>query len=695
MAASHALSGRTPPERAFGAQRRSMPCRQPMPQRNRLFRKGFQKRPTAKPVDFHVLGRKAVDLNHGQDKHPHHEGFIPLIWRDFCRWRTDCSARFAPAPSVMGLRMQIAIEEKHAMPHEIWKMTAAPSAAIVLAALMTTAAITAPAAAPQSEQKVNEAGAATVRPVGKPLLSSAGAKALHLLGQARKELMQKDIAAADPELGKALGLLDLAQSSLPNGTIRNETWSTRKGALAYREVYIPLNATRRLVTEAQEALRRKDIEAAEAALRAAEDNVVYLSVVVEEPLVKAHHSLWQAARDYAAGSYDAAKSELSEAIGYLDHATQNTDEETHKALQALSEQAQSLKGRMETKSGDVPSRLDELWQRAKAVSERSVEYVAARLQGATTTSGLKRNLIEAKLHLSYAEIARFTADDAEQAAEELGLALSHMDQAVDQASTAQAVQILVLRDGIDALAEEPPTDQKESRYSPGEYDRHSYHRNHYNQHDCGCEEDDRALVRRDLALGVQHASAAAAKQQTGSNGQRQFRSRTGCSAYMAWDGGRPVDRGEHCRTPDSGRASALPSCRSRARTYGTEIAGCCTQALKTRVDFNHAGGCQLPIRAKVISRTTGGIVDLVAKLDAPRSVWLMLPASEAADAEPARHARHLRRLRRCEEAASDAGASPSRREKGFRGDRRRPCRTLRQVVSRLDRYASHRVGTAG
>lgn len=352
------------------------------------------------------------------------------------------------------------------MQREIRKMTVAPTpAAIVLTALMVTTAMTAPAAAAQSGTKAAEISALPAEPGSEAALSSAAAKVLRLISLARADLAKKDVDAAGRELGRALGLLDLTQSSLPGRTVKDETRTKKKGRLVYSEADVPLNATRRLVTEAQDSLRRKNVEAAGAALMAAEDNVVYLSAAVHEPLVKARRSLWQAAQDYAAGAYDAAKSDVDRAIGYLDHVKQNTDEETRKASQALSEQAQSLNTMMETKSKDVPSRLDDLWQRAKAFSERSAEYIAAGLQDATTKSGLKADLIEARLHLSYAEIARFTTHDTEQTAEELGLALSHMDQAVDQASTAQAPKVLTLRDGIDALAEEPPADQKESRYA--------------------------------------------------------------------------------------------------------------------------------------------------------------------------------------------------------------------------------------
>ncbi|MCT7377853.1 tetratricopeptide repeat protein [Chelativorans salis] len=351
------------------------------------------------------------------------------------------------------------------MQRDIRKITTTPIAALAVAVLMATTAITAPAQAAQVQENAKEAKAASAGQAGDAAVSSAAARTLRLIEQARGELAKKDVDGADRKLGKALGLLDLAQSSLPGRTMKDKAWTTHHGTHVYREVDLPLNTTRRLVIEAQEALRGNDIDAAEAALTAAEDNAVYLSVTVQEPLVKAHQSLWRAAKEYAAGAFGAAKSDLDQAIGYLNHAGQNMNEETHKAAQALSDQAQSLKADMETKSSDVPSRLDELWQRAKAVSERSMDYLAAGLQRAATQSDMKADLIEAKLHLSYAQIARFTTHDPQQAAEELGLALSYMDRADDRAPEAQATKILALRNSIEKVAAEPPAGQKESQFS--------------------------------------------------------------------------------------------------------------------------------------------------------------------------------------------------------------------------------------
>jgi TPR repeat protein len=89
----------------------------------------------------------------------------------------------------------------------------------------------------------------------------------------------------------------------------------------------------------------------------------------------------------------------------------------------------------------------------------------AGLQRAGAKSNLKADLIEAKLHLSYAEIDRFTAGDAEQAASDLGLAQTHLDQAVGEASAKKAPAIAAVRDSVKHLAAEPASNQQEAQYT--------------------------------------------------------------------------------------------------------------------------------------------------------------------------------------------------------------------------------------
>ncbi|WP_353643295.1 hypothetical protein [Mesorhizobium sp. WSM2239] len=340
----------------------------------------------------------------------------------------------------------VELEEKYTMQRNKPKSAAAFSSAFALAILAVPAAMASPAAAAQLREHPAEIAA-----LSGAAMSSTASNALRHITLARRNLESRNFDAADQELGKALGLLDLAQSAFPADRSLTET-------------KIPLGATRRLITEAREELQRRDILAVDAALKAAEDNVAYLTAAYQRPLVEAHQSLLQATQDYTAGVYDAATAKLDHAILYLERVAKDGNNETRSAAQALSKDAQSLKADIEKNSGDVSSRLDELWRKAEAISKRSAAYVEAELLRAGAKSKLQSDMIEAKLHLSYAEIARFTLHDREQTAEELGLALNNMDQAVDDVAKAQSAPVLALRNRVEDLATEPASDQQQSSF---------------------------------------------------------------------------------------------------------------------------------------------------------------------------------------------------------------------------------------
>jgi hypothetical protein len=150
---------------------------------------------------------------------------------------------------------------------------------------------------------------------------------------------------------------------------------------------------------------------------------------------------------------------------HLEDAATDADGETRKAVESLSEEVQSLHSKIDGKLEDVPSRLDNLWRRVKAVSERTVEHLATTWQDFGPNSDFKADLIEAKLHLSYADIDRFTALDANQAQEELGYALDYLDRALEEAPADKVPQLAAVRDDIRALAVEGSPEQQESRFA--------------------------------------------------------------------------------------------------------------------------------------------------------------------------------------------------------------------------------------
>jgi hypothetical protein len=110
-----------------------------------------------------------------------------------------------------------------------------------------------------------------------------------------------------------------------------------------------------------------------------------------------------------------------------------------------------------------------LWERAEALADRSVEYLAAGWARYRAESPFKSDLIEAKLHLTNAGIDLFTGHDSGQASKELKTARKYLDQAADQAKKhksedAYQKQIAKLQKEAKALGTDPSRAQ-EAQYS--------------------------------------------------------------------------------------------------------------------------------------------------------------------------------------------------------------------------------------
>lgn len=344
------------------------------------------------------------------------------------------------------------------------------------------------------------------------MLSSAASSALRHIVRARNELESGDPDAAEGELNKASVMFEIIAASAPTGIVKDSiglakehlareevdqilselsaiyralddlteymsvtdarfhldkarafcaSKNRRKAveelertarSLPCTEVDLPLSTTRRLVAQSKAQLRKGNLEAAEDALYAAEDNVVFLSVAIHDPLTEAYHALWRAARNWTDGVCEAAKSEIIRADRYLDYATTDSDAATRIMASAISQQLQVLEKQMERNPEAVAQRLEELWKRAKALSERNVEYFAVGWQRRNAATEFKTDLIEAKRCLSEAEIERFKGREPEHARRMVEQALKHLDRALERIPKDDVAQISEIRDRVRALA---------------------------------------------------------------------------------------------------------------------------------------------------------------------------------------------------------------------------------------------------
>ena len=349
-----------------------------------------------------------------------------------------------------------------------------------------------------------------ITPQEEGILSSAATKTLRHIAQARSDIHDKDLAAAKSELDKANTLLDIIQASMPTTKIKDRIWVAKKhlqyedtrevipdlvpiytsldelvdympvqaakahldkakqhmkqgnkqpavdeldatdAALLYTEADLPLAATRRQVASAKVELEKGNTDVADTALKNAEDNVVFLSVGVDEPLVGAKSSLWEAAHDYAAGAYDKASVAIKDAIAHLDSATKSSDAFVRDEAQQLLKTAKSLDGKIASHDDKLGADLQQLWSRTAALSERAVDYMATGWSRLRADDAVKSNLIEAKLYLNYARIDQFMAKDNQRANSDLDRALKYVAKATTEVDQAKVTTPDIKRE-IDAI----------------------------------------------------------------------------------------------------------------------------------------------------------------------------------------------------------------------------------------------------
>ncbi|MBT9568448.1 MAG: YfdX family protein [Thiobacillus sp.] len=361
---------------------------------------------------------------------------------------------------------------------------------ILLTAAMTATTLAMPIVqAATLEESISVHPTRSLTPKEEEVLSSAGAKVLQHVAEARARLANKDRNGASEELGQADKLLDIIQAAVPPTVVQDRIQMPGKrleyensrtvkpdliplyssldtmsdymplkpaptghsakpaanpksaraeektdSAVQYTEVDLPLQATRDRIDAAKGYLAAGKTSSADQSLRAVEQSVVYVSVAVEQPLFEARNLLERAAIDLEGGRKDLAHQNLQAAITQLQRAEQSSDVYTREGAQVLLKEARGLQSDMQHGSV-VGTRLRGLWQHAKAYAERATESVRTGWARVRSESPFKRELIEVKRYLADAEIDLFVGKEPARARHDLQQALSRLDGAAIHART--------------------------------------------------------------------------------------------------------------------------------------------------------------------------------------------------------------------------------------------------------------------
>lgn len=324
-------------------------------------------------------------------------------------------------------------------------------------------------------------------------MAFTAARAQRYLASARGYIVQKNIPGAERELGRALTLIDEMKSQLPGAKVQ-ELISTARTHLTYEDpkkviqdldsivasaaeirqpsvakavtqhldraralmekgdkkadqelaaaadvlmdmrVARPLALIEKQVLAAEGELATRQPKDADRSLQTAEDGLRVIAVQVDTPVFQTKMSLWRASVNYAAGGWEAAKADLERASALSDQALKSATAESRTEIQDLNNDIGALL-RQSTQSGkNLGNSINEVRERSDSLVERALDYNITMWERFQATHRGSPELIEAKLHVAYAEIYEFTTGDKQKADMELGKAESYVRKASPQIS---------------------------------------------------------------------------------------------------------------------------------------------------------------------------------------------------------------------------------------------------------------------
>lgn len=273
-------------------------------------------------------------------------------------------------------------------------------------------------------------------------LSSSMAK--NLITIARKHLEYEPAKRVLRDLPPIYASLDEIEDYLPTDKARrhidqagkylekgDKEGADKELALADRRlvsiaVEIPVIKAEKYVIEAKKYLAEREPGKADAALAVAEQKTQAIYPGLENPLHQADRNLWQATKSYSAGKMVEAKTYIDQAKIYLEKASKTGNAKGKVEAAKLSGEMAALEMKIDKGAKESESVLKSVWERSKALAERTAEYLSAGYEREETTLSDENDLIEAKLHVSYAETYQVTTGEPDKAVKEINEALSYL-----------------------------------------------------------------------------------------------------------------------------------------------------------------------------------------------------------------------------------------------------------------------------
>jgi hypothetical protein len=199
--------------------------------------------------------------------------------------------------------------------------------------------------------------------------------------------------------------------------------------LVYDTATRPLALAERSLLQAAAELNQGRIRSAERSLESAESRMRSMAIELGTPLSRAKEELRQAAAHESAGRRSDITMNLQDASILLDEAVNRASAGGRDDLRELKRDTESIINHVKEGGKHFSDSLAGLLKRIDAVQQRAFEYNDAAWEKFQASSPGSQDLIDARLHLRFAEIYEFTTGENDQARAELNKAESYVEKA--------------------------------------------------------------------------------------------------------------------------------------------------------------------------------------------------------------------------------------------------------------------------
>jgi len=180
-----------------------------------------------------------------------------------------------------------------------------------------------------------------------------------------------------------------------------------------------------------------------------------VSVESNHPLSMARYQLKQAYQHYSKGDIASVGNNLKAASKLLKDPKLSKDTKTNIEAAELVNKIQQLQAKINHPSDEHESEIKQLWHRSSALVSRELEHINKIWHDSSVANTIFTHLLNARLHISYAENELSGTHDTEKISKELNKAISYLDEADKIASPHVHEKIISLKRDIQELPTSP------------------------------------------------------------------------------------------------------------------------------------------------------------------------------------------------------------------------------------------------